>query len=121
MKKHNPELTFNARKNRKDMTPQEKHLWYDFLRMYPVNFLKQKVIDNYIVDFYCPKAKLVIEIDGGHHYTKETMKYDKIRTDYLEDFGLKIIRISNNDVNNGFYEVCEHLDREIQKSLSQLR
>ena len=64
MKKHNPELTFNAREKRKNMTPQERHLWYDFLREYPVNFLKQKVIDNYIVDFYCSKAKLAIEIDG---------------------------------------------------------
>ena len=103
------------------MTEEEKRLWYNFFRTYPVRIYRQKILGKYIVDFYCPKAKLVIEIDGGHHYHKENMQHDKIRTEYLEGFGLRIIRISNSDVNNSFYEVCERLDREIQKSLSQLR
>ncbi len=79
--KHNPNLTDNAKKLRKNMTKEERHLWYDFLRQYPVRFLRQKVIDNYIVDFYCAKAKLVIELDGGQHYEESIQRYDKIRTE----------------------------------------
>ena len=70
-RKHNPKLSANARVLRKDMTPEERHLWYDFLRLYPVRFLRQKVIDAYIVDFYCSRARLVIELDGSQHYEEK--------------------------------------------------
>ena len=67
-RKHNTKLTTNARTLRKHMTKEERHLWYDFLRKYPVRFLRQKVIDNYIVDFYCHDARIIIELDGSQHY-----------------------------------------------------
>lgn len=67
LRKHNPALTERARTLRKQMTPEERHLWYDFLRSYPVRFLRQKVIGNAIVDFYCAKATLAIELDGSQH------------------------------------------------------
>ncbi len=70
-RKHNPKLTKNAKALRKNMTKEERHLWYDFLRSYPVRFLRQKVIDNYIVDFYCHDAQLIIELDGSQHYSIE--------------------------------------------------
>ena len=80
-RKHNPELTTNARALRKNMTKEEKHLWYDFLKTYPVRFLRQKVIDNYIVDFYCHSARLIIELDGSQHYEGKGLLKGKIRTE----------------------------------------
>lgn len=83
--KHNPKLTKNSKILRKNMTKEERHLWYDFLRDYPVRFLRQKVIDNYIVDFYCSKARLLIELDGSQHYESQIILVkDKIRTEKLE-------------------------------------
>ena len=78
--KHNKNLTANARLLRKNMTKEEKHLWYDFLKDYPVRFLRQKVIDSYIVDFYCHSARLIIELDGSQHYEEKGLIKDKIRT-----------------------------------------
>ncbi len=115
--KHNPNLTSNARKLRKNMTKEERHLWYDFLRQYPVRFLRQKVIDNYIVDFYCAKAKLVIELDGGQHYEEAVQRYDKIRTEHIETRALTVIRIPNNEVNENFEGVCTYIDRVVRESL----
>ena len=80
--KHNPKLTKNSKILRKNMTKEERHLWYDFLRDYPVRFLRQKVIDNYIVDFYCSKARLIIELDGSQHYESQIILVkDRIRTE----------------------------------------
>ena len=115
--KHNKILTPYAKKLRKNMTKQEKHLWYDFLRTYRLRFLRQKVIENYVVDFYCSKAKLVIEIDGGQHYTEEIMEYDKKRTEILEGYGLKVIRFTNSDIDNNFEGVCNNIDDIVSKSL----
>ena len=86
--KHNTKLTSNARYLRKNMTKEEKHLWYDFLSGHKIRFLRQKVIDNYIVDFYCHKAKLVIELDGSQHYEEKGIKKDEIRTEWLNERGL---------------------------------
>jgi len=108
--KHNPNLTGNARKLRKEMTKEERHLWYDFLRQYPVRFLRQKVIDDYIVDFYCSKAGLVVELDGSQHYEPEGALHDSIRTHRLEKRNLVVIRIPNNAVNQNFAGVCEYID-----------
>ena len=91
------------------MTKEERHLWYDFLRDYPVRFLRQKVIDNYIVDFYCSKAKLIIELDGSQHYEGNGPHKDQIRTEKLEDRNLAIIRIPNNEVMRNFPGVCEYI------------
>ena len=103
-----------ARSLRKEMTPQERHLWYDFLRHYPVKIYKQRIIGPYIVDFYCASAKLVIEIDGSQHYEKEGQQHDARRTAYLEGLGLTVLRYSNADVNVRFRAVCESIDNFIQ-------
>ncbi len=114
--KHNPKLTENAKNLRKNMTKEEKHLWYDFLKDYPIRFLRQKVIDNYIVDFYCSSLNLVIELDGSQHYDERgIIKYDKIRTEKLEERKLTIIRIPNNEIWYNFDGVCEYIDNFIKK------
>lgn len=108
-------LLEKARKLRKEMTPQELRLWYRFLRMYPIKVYKQRIIGNYIVDFYCFAAKLVIEIDGSQHYNDDIRMYDEERTLYLEKLGLKVIRYSNRDINCNFREVCEQIDQIIRQ------
>ncbi len=119
--KHNPKLTENARNLRRNMTKEEKHLWYDYLRQYPIRFIRQKVIGKYIVDFYCAKAKLVIELDGSQHYDDKEIEKDALRTEFLEQYELKVIRISNFDINKNFEGVCMFIDNEVKQSLSQLR
>ena len=109
----NNDLLKNARTLRKEMTPQELRLWYRFLRTYPVKIYKQRIIGEYIVDFYCHPARLVIEIDGSQHYDPERVVYDKKRTAYLESLGLKVIRFSNADINVRFSAVCEEIHRII--------
>ena len=116
-RKHNSVLTNNARALRKDMTKEERHLWYDFLKNYSVRFLRQKVIDNYIVDFYCHDARLIIELDGSQHYEKEGLLKDKIRTERIETRGLTVIRIPNNEVMRNFSGVCEYIDMVVKESL----
>ena len=116
-RKHNPKLTENARELRKNMTKEEKHLWYDFLKDYPVRFLRQKVIDDFIVDFYCRSAKLIIELDGSQHYEDKGMEYDAERTAYLEQYGVRVLRIPNNEVSRNFSGVCEYIDFAVKQSL----
>ena len=118
--KHNKKNVPLSRMLRKNMTKEERHLWYDFLRMHPIKFLRQKPIGNYIVDFYCAQAKLVIELDGSQHYTEINIERDTQRTRFLEQYGLKVLRIPNNQVNQNFYGVCEHTDNIVKQSLSQL-
>jgi very-short-patch-repair endonuclease len=113
---HNKSLVNVGRMLRKNMTKEERHLWYDFLRSYSVRFIRQKIIGNYIVDFYCAKANLVIELDGSQHYDEIIKIKDIERTKYLESQGLKVIRIPNNEVNNNFRGVCEFIDSEVEKS-----
>ena len=117
-RKHNEMLVPFARALRKNMTKEEKHLWYDFLRGYPVRFVRQKVLGKYIADFYCAKAKLVVELDGSGHYTEEGELYDKERTEFLKQYGIKVIRIPNNELNANFNGVCEHIDLMVKQSLS---
>ena len=102
----NNNLLDNARSLRREMTPQERKLWYLFLRTYPVKFYKQRIIGSYIVDFYCASAKLVIEIDGSQHYDTPGQDYDEKRSAYLKQLGLQIVRYSNADINRRFTEVC---------------
>lgn len=116
-RKHNCELTFNAKTLRKNMTKEERHLWYDFLRNYSVRFLKQKVIDDYIVDFYCHQARLIIELDGSRHYETKGLLKDKIRTEKLELRNLTVMRIPNNEVNYNFEGVCEYIDLFVRNAL----
>ena len=108
--KHNKQLVHFAKQLRKEMTKEERHLWYDFLRNYPVRFSRQKVLEKYIADFYSAQAKLVIELDGSQHYQAENKEEDVERVTFLEGYGLKILRIPNNEVNRNFRGVCEYID-----------
>ena len=119
--KHNKSLVSNARNLRKNMTKEERHLWYNFLRSYPIKFLRQKILGKYIVDFYCAEAKLIVELDGSQHYETREMGYDTERTVYLEQYGIQVLRIPNNEVNQNFSGVCEYIDLAVRQSLSQLR
>lgn len=116
--KYNKKLMPTARTLRSNMTSEERHLWYDFLKAYPVPFARQKVLGQYVVDFYCAQAQLVVEVDGSQHYEPKGMEEDARRTAYLKDnFGLDVIRIPNNQVNRNFLGVCEYIDAEVKKRL----
>ena len=106
-----------ARIMRQNMTPWERKLWYQFLRSYPIRFQRQKAIDNYIVDFYCAKARIVIELDGSGHFDKKTAAKDIIRTARLNELGLTVIRIINSDVDKNFENVCRYIDLSVKQSL----
>lgn len=110
-------LIGRAKDLRKNATPWENKLWYQFLRTYPVRFQRQKTIGTYIADFYCAKARLVVELDGGGHYTPEQLAYDAHRTQALSDLGLKTLRFTNTDVDKNFYEVCSAIDRAVSSVL----
>ena len=112
-------LNSAAKELRKNMTPEEKHLWYDFLKNYPVQFNRQKIIGNYITDFYCKKANLVIEIDGAQHFEHDNSEYDKARTDYLNSVGIEIIRFLNKDINYNFNNTCKYIDNIIKKRMGE--
>ena len=118
-RKHNVNLTANAKALRKNMTKEERHLWYDFLRFYPVRFLRQKVIDDFIVDFYCSKAKIIIELDGSQHFEEKGLIKDKIRTQKIQKRDLTVIRIPNNLINQNFKEVCEYIDFCVNEATKQ--
>ena len=120
-RKHNSDLTANARTLRKNMTKEERHLWYDFLKSYSVRFLRQKVIDNYVVDFYCHSARLIIELDGSQHYEGKALLKDKIRTEIIKKRNLTVVRIPNNEINKNFDGVYQYIDAFVKQSLSQLR
>ena len=104
-----------AKELRKNMTKEEKHLWYNFLRDYPIRFQRQKAIGRYIVDFYCAKARLVIELDGSGHYEPEQHAYDKERTAYLERVDLRVIRFTNLEIKNEFNGVCQRIHESVEQ------
>ncbi|BAY93130.1 MULTISPECIES: endonuclease domain-containing protein [unclassified Tolypothrix] len=106
---YNPKLIKRAKELRKNMTIAEKKLWYEYLRNFKFRVLRQRPINNFIVDFYCPNLQIVIEIDGDSHFTDEAQDYDIERTRILESYGLKIIRFTNNQVLNQFDSVCEQI------------
>ena len=106
---HSPDLIGNARRLRRDMTKEERHLWYDFLKHLSVTVKRQEIIGQYIVDFYCASAKLVIEVDGSQHFEETGLGADKVRDEYLQSRGLKVMRYSNADVNQRFESVCSDI------------
>ena len=110
---YNRSLVKNAKVLRKNMTPQEKDLWYNFLKKLPVPVKRQKNIGNYIVDFYIPNAKLVIELDGSQHRLEDNKAADKARDEYLAALGIKVLRFSNLSVNDSFNYVCRDIRKEI--------
>ena len=105
----NSSLTPNARNLRKNMTKEERHLWYDFLRNLPVRVHRQKVIGRYIVDFYIAEVKLAIELDGSQHCEKSAICRDMERDAYLHTLGISVVRYSNSDVNQHFREICQDI------------
>ena len=117
--KHNKQLVPFAKQLRKEMTKEERHLWYDFLRTYSVRFSRQKVLGKHIADFYSAEAKLVMELDGSQHYEELNVEKDTDRTAFLESYGLTVIRIPNNEVMCNFRGVCEYIDAAVRQSLSQ--
>ena len=117
MLKYNGNNVILAKNLRKKSTPQEKRIWYDFLSVYEVRFQRQKPIGNFIADFYCHRAKLVIEIDGSQHYEPQGMTYDAERSAFLSSLGLEVLRFSNRDIDRNFYGVCTQIDDIIQQRL----
>ena len=115
-KTNNSKLTGNAKALRKNMTKEERHLWYDFLKTLPITVNRQKVIGNYIVDFYIATAKLVIELDGSQHYEDKGIENDTKRDAFLNDLGIKVLRYSNLDVNQRFESVCKDILNNINTS-----
>ena len=121
LRKHNKSIVPAAKILRKNMTKEESHLWYDFLRTYPVRFSRQKVLGKYIADFYCAEAKLIIELDGSGHYTDNGKQHDEERTAFLQAYGITVIRITNREIHQNFRGVCEYIEQLVKQSLSQLR
>jgi len=112
-RKHTPALTPRAKELRKNMTEHETKLWRQFLRKYPVRFLRQKVVGGYIADFYCAKAKLVIELDGSQHFEEGAIEYDSERTAILNGYGLDVIRFTNSQIDSHFEAVCKQIHDEV--------
>ena len=107
-----------ARELRKGATKQENHLWYDYLKDYPIRFKRQKPISSFIADFYCHAAKLVIELDGSQHYDAQGLAYDKERAAILEQYGVRILRFSNLEVERNFQGVCTVIDLTVKEQLA---
>ena len=112
-KTKNHKLTNLSRILRTDMTNEEKHLWYDFLKLLPQTINRQKVIGNYIVDFYCASSKLVIELDGSQHYKDKNRENDCVRDAYLNKLGIKVLRYSNLELHNNFEGICNDILKHI--------
>ena len=106
---YNPKLKATAQMLRKNMTKEERKLWFEFLKPLPITFNRQKVLGNYIVDFYCASANLVIELDGSQHYEAEGKQRDALRDRFLSDLGLTVLRYPNSDIHRRFDAVCEHI------------
>ena len=109
----NPKLTPNSKSLRKNMTNEERHLWYDFLKNLPINVHRQKVIGRYIVDFYIASKKIVIEIDGSQHYEDSAIEYDKKRDEFLASLGIRVLRYTNAQINREFENVCNNILQNI--------
>ena len=118
---YNKNLVSNARDLRKNMTPEEKHLWYDFLKRLPCNVRRQHNIGNYIVDFYIAEKKIVIEIDGAHHWEYEHRKTDEIRDRELISLGITVLRYSNDNIRNNFLGVTTDILKNLNLKFSDLK
>ena len=117
--KHNTKLTPLAQKLRREMTREERKLWYDYLRTYPVQFRRQVAFGNFIMDFYCASAKLAIELDGSQHYDPEVMARDAERTAFLNGNGIMVLRFSNTDLIRNLRGVCEQIDQTVKQRINE--
>ena len=118
MKQYNKNNIKIAKILRKNATVWENTLWYKYLKDYPVRFQRQKAISNFIVDFYCAKARLVVELDGGGHFLPQEIQKDLQRTTDLQNQGLCVIRICNNDIDNNFEGVCLYIDKVVKQNMA---
>ena len=116
---HNQKLTGLSRTLRTHMTPEEKHLWYDFLKKLPTTVHRQKIIGSYIADFYCASAMLVIELDGSQHRKESGIEADRIRDDYLKQMGILVLRYTNEMIHKNFYGVCADIQKHITNRQKQ--
>ncbi len=119
--RYNGNLIPYAKDLRNHMTKEECHLWYDFLRNYPVKFVRQKVIGNYILDFYSPKAHLAVEVDGAQHYEERALAADDCRAFFLAEREISVIRIPNEDIRRNFKEVCRYIALQVDKALTNIQ
>ena len=117
---YNSNLIPTAKALRRNATKQERHLWYDFLRNYPVRFQRQKTLDRFIADFFCAAAKLVVEVDGSQHYTERGMTGDRERSDILAQYGVEGLRFSNAEIDQCFEGVCQQIDFTVRKRISEM-
>ncbi len=118
---YNQKLIKNAQKLRKNMTKEEKHLWYEFLKKLPITVRRQHNIENYIVDFYIADKKIVIEVDGGQHYIPENQKADAERDAKLNEWGITVLRYTNREVDQNFYGVTVDIMRHLGIEVKELR
>ena len=108
--KHNKQLVPFAKQLRKEMTKEERHLWYDFLRTYPIRFSRQKILGKYIADFYSAEAKLVIELDGSGHFHADGIEYDRWRDAFMTGQNIRVLRFSNYQIDHEFASVCTKIE-----------
>lgn len=118
---YNSKLVPNAKALRRNMTKEEKHLWYDFLKRLPFAVKRQHNIENYIVDFYIANRKLVIELDGVQHSTPDSIEYDQVRENVLSKWGMVVVRYTNRQVNQQFNGVCQDILNRLGLSFSDLK
>lgn len=116
--KYNKKNVNLAKALRKSLTEQERRLWYGFLSTYKIRFQRQKPIDNFIADFYCHKARLIIEVDGSQHFSATGKLHDDFRTEKLEGYNLKVLRFDNHQIDTNFRGVCEYIDMVVKNELS---
>ena len=119
-RKQNKKLVSFARGLRKNMTKEEKHLWYDFLKNYDVKFNRQKVLGRYIADFYSAELKLVIELDGSQHYDPEAKLYDEERTEFFKGYDIEVVRINNLEITRNFRGVCLYIDKIVKRRMKDI-
>ena len=117
MFKYNKKLKDRARDMRREMTSQEGVLWHGFLKRHPIKFLRQRIIGDYIVDFYCSSAKLIIEVDGSQHFEEKSRKYDSIRTGYFNSLGIEVVRFANDEIKHNFEAVCILIDSKAKERI----
>lgn len=109
-----------ARELRKNMTKEERRLWYEYLRDSNCRWRRQHPVGNYILDFYCPRLKLAIELDGSEHYSDDKIfTNDSMRSGYLRDLGIYVIRFSNLDIRRNLSGVCDYIDRVTDKLIKE--
>ena len=114
---HNKKLTARAQELRKNMTKEERKLWYEYLNHYPYRFRRQVTVGRFILDFYCAAAQLAIELDGSQHYQEVGKAYDLERDAYLNGLGVLVLRFSNTDVVKNFPGVCQMIDEIVKKRI----